>query len=102
MTQARDMDWSAIAATPLARIRAVRDYAHRVFDDETRAATWLGRANPRVGGGLCAVGAACQEGDGFREAMAELARIERRMWGEAPAPGAARRRNPDFGPGVGA
>jgi hypothetical protein len=77
MTLAPSTDWNAIAATPLERIRAVRDYAHQVFDDETHAATWLGRANRWVGGGLCAVGAACQDPSGFREAMAELRRIER-------------------------
>ena len=77
MTLAPNTDWSLIAATPLERIRAVRDYAHRVFDDETHTATWLSRANRAVGGGLCAVGAACQEAAGFRDAMAELARLER-------------------------
>lgn len=88
MTHAAETNWSAIAATPLERIRAVRDYAHRVFDDETHTATWMGRANQRVGGGLCAVGAACQEAQGFRDAMAELARLERIV---------RDRRNGDFG-----
>jgi hypothetical protein len=41
------------------------------------AATWLSRAHRAVRGGLCAVGAACQTMEGFREAMAELSRIER-------------------------
>ena len=77
MTQAADMDWASIADEPLPRLRAIREYANRVFDSETRAATWLGRANKSVGGGLCAVGAACQDAQGFREAIAELARLER-------------------------
>lgn len=77
MTSTPNTDWAAVATTPLARIRAVREYANRVFDCETRAATWLSRAQRSVGGGLCAVGAACQDADGFREAMIELARLER-------------------------
>ncbi|HUR41086.1 MAG TPA: hypothetical protein VM240_07940 [Verrucomicrobiae bacterium] len=77
MTLSPKLNWDSIAPTPLARLRAVREYANRVFDDETRAATWLGLANREVGRGLCAVGAACQEADGFREAIAELARLER-------------------------
>jgi hypothetical protein len=63
--------------TPLARLRAVAEYARRVFEDESLAATWLSRAHRAVRGGLCAVGAACQTVEGFREAMAELSRIER-------------------------
>lgn len=78
MTSTPNTDWTtAVAATPLARIRAVREYANRVFDCETRAATWLSRSHRSIGRGLCAVGAACQEPDGFREAMVELARLER-------------------------
>ena len=77
MTQAPDHDWAAIATTPLQRIRAVREYANRVFDSEARTATWLSRANRAIGRGLCAAGAACQDEQGFGDAMAELARLER-------------------------
>lgn len=102
MTQVVDTDWASIAATPLARLRAVREYANRVFDDETRAATWLSRAQPSIGRGLAAVGAVCQEPEGFREALAELARIERRILQQLQAFEPARRRNPSFGPDVAA
>jgi hypothetical protein len=77
MTTRPHTDWALIATTPLARIRAVRDYANRVFDNEAHAATWLSRANRQVGGGLCAVGAACQDPEGFRDALLELGRLER-------------------------
>jgi hypothetical protein len=77
MTSARDTNWNALADKPLARLRAVRDYADQVFGNEAHAATWLGRAHRSIAGGLCAVGAACQEPEGFREAIAELARLER-------------------------
>jgi hypothetical protein len=71
------VDRSAYAASPLGRLRAIRDYANGIFGDESIAATWLSRAHQRVRNGLCAVGAACQTSEGFREAMAELSRIER-------------------------
>lgn len=77
MTLSTQLNWDSIAPTPLARLRAIRDYANRVFDDEAHAATWLGRANRAVAQGLCAVGAACQDAEGFREAIGELARLER-------------------------
>ena len=78
MTQAtRSIDWNTVVDTPLSRLRAVADYAKLVFGDETLAATWLSRAHREVRGGLCAVGAACQSAEGFRESVSELARLER-------------------------
>jgi hypothetical protein len=77
MTSTRQTDWNSIADKPLARLRAIRAYADQVFGNEAHAATWLGRAHRSIAGGLCAVGAACQEAQGFREAIAELARLER-------------------------
>ena len=71
------------ASTPIERLRAVRDYANTVFDDENLAATWLSRAHRAVRGGLSAAGAACQEPEGFSEALAELARMEQLSRAEA-------------------
>src|SRR5687767_14674618 len=76
-SQARIVDWNSMAANPLERLRAVRDYANQVFGDESIAATWLGRAHRGVRSGLCAVGAACQTPEGFRETLDELSRIQR-------------------------
>jgi hypothetical protein len=64
-------------SSPLARVRAIHAYAKRVFDDESRAATWMSRAHESIANGLCAVGAACQEAEGYRQAIAELGRLER-------------------------
>lgn len=66
-----------VATTPLARLQAIRDYANVVFDDETMAATWLSRAHRAIRNGLSSAGAACQGEEGFREAVAELSRLER-------------------------
>ena len=72
-----DTNLETSTASPLARLRAVHQYAVRVFEDESVAATWLSRAHVAINRGLCAVGAACQDVEGYREAIAELGRIER-------------------------
>lgn len=69
--------WKDIVADDTLRLRVVREYAETVFGGEAYATKWLDRTNLRIRGGTCSVNEACDTPDGFYEAMAELARIER-------------------------
>lgn len=66
-----------IPSTPAARLHLVRDFAVQVFGKELTAAAWLGQLCPAVLDGACIVATACQTATGFREAMQELARLQR-------------------------
>jgi hypothetical protein len=68
--------WRQLTDRPEGRLDTLRNYAQEVFSDPDAARRWLGSINLSIRRGE-APALACATTDGFFEAMAELARLER-------------------------
>lgn len=66
------------ASTVAGRLSIVQDHAERVFGRPDEVAAWMSCYHPSILNGLCPVSLACQNPEGFLQAMAELGRIAAR------------------------
>jgi hypothetical protein len=73
--------WEDLPPNPEGQLKAVREYAARVFGSDLYAASWLGRTHPEILAGSCVISEACRTREGFRAAVRELMRLDRRTEG---------------------
>lgn len=73
---ASTVDISRLGTDAGERVKALREYAARVFGKDITASAWLGRPHRAVLDGTCSVLEAALSPQGFVDAMLELGRIE--------------------------